>query len=157
MAYSLDVDLGLVRGEDFVKAFRVYSDERVKRWRGVFREQYLYKKGDGTAVGAEAWVAILESKNAEPGGPESTVFWSPLQVLDLEGYTATVTADPEGSWPGFTSAVGLQTTTGRVTISVVKTLFSTAPVDSAHYYVTLTSPLGAESKPIKGTMLFGTP
>jgi hypothetical protein len=149
-------DYGLTYGSDWQETIVLYSDPRVKRWRGDYNKNFLYLVGDGVLFEGAAYVALLEDARTDPG-PDSTAFWSPVAPFDLTGYVVQIVCDAVGSWGGFTTAPSVAPLLGRLNINIPHTSFAEAP-SSAHWYLKITEPGGAVMEPpIHGTLLFKAP
>lgn len=144
-------DLNLTYGATYETSFTLYSDPRLKKWRGEFKEWYVYKKGEGTEWEGLAYVATLEVQHSTPGEPGEEAFWSPLARLILTGYKVLFNIEGVYQYEPTVNA-----TEGEVNIEVAPSHFVTAP-SSAHYYVQLTTPGGKVSYPVGGTALFKSP
>ena len=148
-------DLTLYLGGTFTRTFALFLDERVKQWRGEWHEYFIYEPGEAVELEpGEAFVALLKSMEAKPGAEGSAVFWSPLDPMNLTGYTVELVCEDvftlkEGSGLNVVKAEG------KIEVEVSAEAMEGAP-SSAHYYVKLTGPSGI-SFPIAGTMLFKQP
>jgi len=145
-------DFTLYVGASWEQTLILYADSRVKRWRGTWQEWFVYKTGDAVSWEDEAYVATLESDHAEPGGPGTKPFWSPVERMNLTSYEGELVADEV-----FTSKPTIEGPLGRINVSVPASAF-TDPPTSAHWYLKLTEPAHEiVIFPIHGTMLFKEP
>jgi hypothetical protein len=150
-------DLTLTAGDTFTHVFALFSDARVKRWRGEYHEFFVYKPGEAVELEpGEAFVALLRTMNVKPGEPGSETFWSPLTPKDLTGCTVSLvcgglfTLEEEGK------GVTVTPKTGTIEIEVEPKQTEKTP-SSEHYYVQLEDVAKKLSTPISGVMLFKQP
>ncbi|MFZ1927391.1 MAG: hypothetical protein WAU42_14785 [Solirubrobacteraceae bacterium] len=157
MIKSASHDYELTYGSDWQETMVLYSDERCKRWRGIFNEEWEYLPGD--VVQAEDDTAWVCTKRVQFTGPLTIgqSQWSPLAKFNATGYTIQIVCDAEGGWAGFTVTPEVEPTEGKVNVAVPHADFAGAP-SSAHWYLKITEPGGAVMEPpISGTLLFKRP
>ena len=82
-------------GSDFLATWVLYSDTRLKRWRGEFDEEREYLPGD--AVQAENGSAWVCTSCVQFTGPLTIgqSQWSELEPFNATGYTFEIVVDPE--------------------------------------------------------------
>jgi hypothetical protein len=149
-------DYQLTYGCDWQETLILFSDARVKRWRGTYDKDFLYLKGDAVLFEGEAYVALLEDTRTDPG-PDSQAFWAPVERFDLTGYAVQIVCDSVGAWDGFTVGPEVESLKGTLNVIVPHAAFADAP-SSAHWYLKITEPDGAEMEPpMSGTLLFRKP
>lgn len=146
---SLAIDLEFTYGENFEEEFILYDDSRFELWRGEWQEWRVYEKGEGVVWRNRAYVALMTTEHAEPGGPGMEQFWAPMKEANLAGATVTFTVE------GVITEKPVTVVGGKVTIVALPAEFAAAP-SSAHHYVKISS-AGKTNFPITGTAVFRKP
>lgn len=157
MPETTQQDLTLTVGDAYNRVFALFSDARIKQWRGEWHELFVYQPGEAVELEpGEVFVCTMRTMSCKPGAPESGEFWSPAAPMDLTddefslvcGEVFTLT---EGS--GITIA---ERKLGRVEIEVTPTQTQEA-ASSERYFVRRIDGAERPSTPIRGTMLFRQP
>ncbi|HSZ70241.1 MAG TPA: hypothetical protein VK756_07755 [Solirubrobacteraceae bacterium] len=149
-------DLTLIMGDAYSRVFALFSDARVKQWRGEWHEYFMYEPGEAVELEpGEAFVALLKSMVAKPGAEGSEEFWSPLTPKDLTDYEVTLVC---GTLFTLTEGHGLTVTPklGKIEVEVEPAQIAAAPT-SERYYVQIVNGEGKPSTPVSGTMIFKQP
>lgn len=154
MPQPIAQDLTLLYGSLFTATVTVYSDERLKTWRGTWSEWRVYEVGEGALWEGVPYVAVLATQHAEPGSAIGTAFWSPLKTFSMNGYSANFVVGEEEDF-GFKIPAD-EAAAGAWLISVDPTLFADAP-SSAPYHLELIDPTGNVEYSVSGTALFRRP
>jgi hypothetical protein len=149
------LDLELIVGDTFNRTFVLFSDPRVKHWRGEWHEYFVYEPGAAVEVEpGEVFVALLRTMNAKPGAPGSDLFWSPLEPLDLTDSTVELACEDlfmltEGD------GITVEPKLGRIAVEVTAAQTEGKP-SSGSYSLRLVNG-SARSTALRGTMLFRQP
>jgi hypothetical protein len=105
----LGIDLLAEEGSPYTATFNLFDDPAATNLRGLWKKWTSYEQGEVTYVTPEgpesgdtsertpsafgAWVAQRRTQHAEPGKPESKLFWIAMKELDLAGKTVWFVAD----------------------------------------------------------------
>jgi hypothetical protein len=149
------LDLELIVGDTFHRTFVLFSDPRVKHWRGEWHEFFVYEPGEAVELEpGEAFVALLRTINARPGAPGLEEFWAPLEPDGLTGLAVDLSCEDLLS---LTEGRGITVTPslGRIGIEVTAAQTEGKP-SSGSYFLRLTDGL-ERSTVLRGTMLFRQP
>jgi hypothetical protein len=149
-------DLTLTVGDAYSRVFALFSDARVKQWRGEWHEYFVYEVGEAVELEpGEAFVAVARTMQAKPGSAGAEEFWSPLTPKDLTDYEVTLVC---GTLFTLTEGHGLVVTPklGKIEVEVEPAQMEEAPT-SERYYVQLVNGEGKPSTPVSGTMIFKQP